>query len=620
MAWEPLAVGLVATVLAVAQILGWLALGSCFIKNQCDDIISIPSSLLIGSGLTAFVYAIFAATGHVQAGIAFGIVVVVVAVALFRQRLFQMSRSLSTAYTELGTDRRWFLALWTATLVLYWAIAITPPRDADVMRYHLAHIQQINMENAWLPVPDWHYALPFGWTLNYLAFEHFGIPQVANLINLGLWIIFSALLFQTLRQQATIPIALLTFTLAAYHPYMLKMATTAFADMYTIFAMLLITILIVRLPKLNLTLYGLLGFAAWIGIQSRYQAMAIGLSVTLFMCFLAFRGEVSRHAIVSYCTGAGCAWGLGSPFYVFKLLASKKPVWPLMVHYLYGLTTYADQVADALTSSITGSFTFTTLLSGLQGLLIEPSTFPVPILGIGLLSVSLYKQTFRVVSIAFLVVTYLLLWAWVQPMLDPRFSMYLIPLVSVGWAVVLADWERRRILNPGVIKACFAVLLLVFIWFAAIYSYDSLEYIFAGDPARYHRFTWFYDVFDWVNRETPKDARFLVILSSGQSYYLNRPYRRADPELSGVVDWSSLKEAADLELVLEAGGYTHVLYEDKDWGDAVGGSPSGFVVKEAIRKGLLVQSAVFHPQLFTLRILRHRFSTTVLVLKRTVPI
>src|SRR3989454_1820752 len=191
MAWEPLAVGLVATVLAVAQILGWLALGSCFIKNQCDDIISIPSSLLIGSGLTAFVYAIFAATGHVQAGIAFGIVVVVVAVALFRQRLFQMSRSLSTAYTELGTDRRWFLALWTATLVLYWAIAITPPRDADVMRYHLAHIQQINMENAWLPVPDWHYALPFGWTLNYLAFEHFGIPQVANLINLGLWIIFS---------------------------------------------------------------------------------------------------------------------------------------------------------------------------------------------------------------------------------------------------------------------------------------------------------------------------------------------------------------------------------------------------------------------------------------------
>src|SRR2546422_1974887 len=616
MAWEPLAVGLVATVLAVAQILGWLALGSCFIKNQCDDIISIPASLLIGSGLTAFVYAIFAATGHVQAGIAFGIVVVVVAVALFRQRLFQMSRSLSTAYTELGTDRRWFLALWTATLVLYWAIAITPPRDADVMRYHLAHIQQINMENAWLPVPDWHYALPFGWTFNYLPFEHFGIPQVANLINLGLWIIFSVLLFQILRQQATIPVALLSWTLAACHPYILKMATTAFTDMYTIFAVFSITMLVVRLPAPNTTLYGLLGFAAWIGIQSRYQAMAIGLSVTLFLCFLAFRGEVSRHAMVSYSTGAGCAWLLGSPFYVFNLLAFKNPVWPLMVPYFNGATTYADQVADALTSGVTGSFTFTTLLSGLQGLLIEPSTFPVPILAIGFLSVSVYTRTFPVVSIAFLVVTYLLLWAWVQPMRDPRFSMYLIPLVSVGWAVVLADWERRRILNPGVIKACFAVLLLVFIWFAAIYSYDSLEYIFAGDPARYHRFTWFYDVFDWVHRETPKDARFLVILSSGQSYYLNRPYRRADPELSGVVDWSSLKEAADFERILEAGGYRYVLYEDKDWSEAVGGSQMRFVVKEAIRKGLLSKLAVFHPQLFTLRILRHSISTTVLVLKR----
>src|SRR2546425_341527 len=125
MTWEPLAVGLVATGLAVAQILGWLALGSCFLKNHCDDIISIPSSLLIGSGLTAFVYAIFAATGHVQAGIVFGIVAVVVPVTVFRQRLVQMSRSLSTGYTELGTGRRGFLAPWTAALVLFWALAIT---------------------------------------------------------------------------------------------------------------------------------------------------------------------------------------------------------------------------------------------------------------------------------------------------------------------------------------------------------------------------------------------------------------------------------------------------------------------------------------------------------------
>src|SRR2546425_3917708 len=90
MTWEPLAVGLVATVLAVAQILGWLALGSCFLKNQCDDIISIPSSLLIGSALTAFFYAIFAATGHVQAGIWFGIVAVVVAGWLFLPQLVLM--------------------------------------------------------------------------------------------------------------------------------------------------------------------------------------------------------------------------------------------------------------------------------------------------------------------------------------------------------------------------------------------------------------------------------------------------------------------------------------------------------------------------------------------------
>src|SRR2546425_4100539 len=107
MTWEPLAVGLVATVLAVAQILGWLALGSCFLKNQCDDIISIPSSLLIGSALTAFFYAIFAATGHVQAGIWFGIVAVVVAGCAFKARGFLneglfFSRALEIRQKPLG--------------------------------------------------------------------------------------------------------------------------------------------------------------------------------------------------------------------------------------------------------------------------------------------------------------------------------------------------------------------------------------------------------------------------------------------------------------------------------------------------------------------------------------
>src|SRR2546428_4412138 len=118
MAWEPLAVGLVATVLAVAQILGWLALGSCFLKNQCDDIISIPSSLLIGSALTAFFYAIFAATGHVQGGIWFGIVAVVVAGLPFQPRPVFMNRSLFDGYNGLRRDRPGVFARLSPTLDL----------------------------------------------------------------------------------------------------------------------------------------------------------------------------------------------------------------------------------------------------------------------------------------------------------------------------------------------------------------------------------------------------------------------------------------------------------------------------------------------------------------------
>ena len=54
---------------------------------------------------------------------------------------------------------------------MYWLNAIVPPRDADVMRYHLAHVRQIARDGAWIAVPDFHYAIPFGWTLNFLPYE-----------------------------------------------------------------------------------------------------------------------------------------------------------------------------------------------------------------------------------------------------------------------------------------------------------------------------------------------------------------------------------------------------------------------------------------------------------------
>jgi hypothetical protein len=66
----PIGQGVIATLLAAFIVASWFAVGSAFIRSiGDDDPIVAPLSLLIGSGLTSLVLALFAAGGHVAAGV-----------------------------------------------------------------------------------------------------------------------------------------------------------------------------------------------------------------------------------------------------------------------------------------------------------------------------------------------------------------------------------------------------------------------------------------------------------------------------------------------------------------------------------------------------------------------
>ncbi len=613
---DPLAIGLVSTGLAGAQIFGWLALGSCFISAYSDEQVSIPLSLLMGAAVTAFVYAVFAAIAQVNTGIAIGLMTSTLSAVAWRQRAWRMVQYVAATYRDLWAGNAWVFALSAATLVLYWADAISPPRDADVLRYHLAHIRQMIMDHAWLPIPDYHYALPLGWSLNYLPFEKFGLPQAAHLLNLGLLIVAIGLIFEMLKQQAARNIALLLTAAMVYQPSVVKVATTAHADMYIIFVMLAITVLLVRFSNFSYRSYGLLGFAAWIGAQSRYQAIGIGVSVTVWLLLQVGRERLYRDYLLPYSVGSLAALALSSPFYIFNLVAFKNPVWPLMIPTINGVTTYADLVAATRTTAVTGPLTIDTLSAGVLGLLTEPTLFPIPIMALILLVVSLRWRIGPVPRLASLVAVFLVVWGLAQPSLYPRFSLMLVPFVIVGLAPMLALWTQAPVLRR-VIHAGFLALVTTSIGVVVFYSLDNLRYAVTGDLAKFHRFTWFYDVYNWANHFTPKSARFLVVVNSGHSYYLDRPYRRADPLLSGVIDWLSLGSAEDLDRVLQTGGYEYVIYEDTDWRSFPGGGKMVSVIKEAIEKGLLIKTAVFYPRLSTLRVLRQSDPTTVWVLVRS---
>ena len=164
-------------------------------------------------------------------------------------------------------------------------------------------------------------------------------------------------------------------------------------------------------------------------------------------------------------------------------------------------------------------------------------------------------------------------------------------------------------------KVSLALLSLGLAALAPYANRDAISYAIKPD-ASYHRFTWFYPTYDWINHKTPGDERFLVIVSSGQSYYLDRRHRRADPWLSGVVDWRKVSTGQSLDSVLSAGGYRYVVYEDTDWSPLVGGQNAMNAIGDASRSGLLKKIAVFDDTLYTSRLRKTYLTTKVDVFER----
>jgi hypothetical protein len=609
---------LTSIVLSLIQLFGWTSLGSSFIGNEIDHRIKLPVSILIGSAVTAFLYASFSAFGKVELGLAVVMAILFASTLLYRHRAFSMFKELWSIYKEIFDRHALTFWIFCATAVLYGINAIAPPRDQDVLYYHLAHIHQIDMENSWVPIADYCYGFPFGWTFNYLPFEHVGLPQVANLLNMGLWLIFSPMLFALLRRYAPTSFALLLSGIIVCHPFVLKMSTAAFSDMYAIFVALPLAMFIADFPGLKRTQFGLFGFVAWIGTQSRYQSIAIGLAVTALPMFMALRKKITGREIMIYCGGTLGALILASPFYLFNFIAFANPVWPLDLPFHAKSESYANKVATVYTASMTGARDMNTMITGITSFVMSPETFPISISAISLIVVSLFWRHPFLIKIGIPVTGFLLLWVWAQPMLpQPRYVMYLSPLILVGWAMTLGIWIKSCPKIKVYLLTFFSMVVSAFLCFGLYYSADAFRYSITGDYNRYHEHTSFYDVFETINRTTPPDAKFLIILTGGQTYYLDRSHRRADPEQSGVIDWLNLQSPERLDEILEDEGFDYILYEDTHWESFIGGTNLVTLLRGSITRNFLSKEAEFHTQVNESRIRRLSHPTRVFLLKRT---
>jgi len=500
-------------------------------------------------------------------------------------------------------------------VALLWIYAIAPPRDGDVMRYHLAHIRQIIADGRWEGIADYHYAFPFGSTLNYLPFERLHLPQAAALVNVGLWLVVVAGLLRVARLTRVPRAAQLATVLFFVHPFVMRTFASAMADAYAILVVFAIAIFLFRSDDTP-TDAMLVGFVCWIGAQSRYQLVAWGIAGTAIAVFHYARRRSGKD-LKRFALGVAAALALSAPFYIANWKDFGNPFWPLLVPSLNGTAAYVNRVAASYTAAMTGSHDPSYILRQLWDLISSVEIAPLALMLLLIIPLSIGESDQRFRRVSALGLFFLLLWILMEPKLFPRHVLLLLPLGAILFVPALDGVLLRERIGRGVEQLIGAAVILLIVA-SAVLSQDYARYAITGDKASFHRFTWYYDVYDWVNRSTPSNARVLVVTYSGHSYYLDRPYRRADPWLSGVVDWSRITSADDMVTMLGKEGYSYVIYDDREWGSFPGGTEMESAMKSAVQGGTLVPVHETRERLYTSRVKREFMDTNVYVF-RVVP-
>ena len=640
----PLVVAFAATALAALRVVGLAATGMLFVRRPRPAFVQLPLAILAGAGVLGFAYALLLRGGMLQAAlITDGIVLVFSLAVRGRDAVAVISAILHDIRLALGRS----VVAWLSALVIalvYWLQAAVPPRDTDSLRYHLAHIRQIDFEGMWSAIPIAHYALPFGWQMTYLPFEHLGLPEAAQLLNASIALVMAgALVAWTRRAGAT---ALLFLGALALQPLVLTSATNASADAFTILTALASVLLLAALGEHSPSardsgpdVHDLraLGFVSWIGMNSRYQAAAIGVAALAVLLTWTLRTRLTRppsSQLFALAQGAGLALLLASPWYAMNWMQFGNPVWPL--HPPAHPATFANAVARAFADSWSGPLTPDFLLRSLWALVTDPLAFPLPLLVFGAIAVacaSARRKSSTLWWTAVFAIAYVATWMIAQPMLFPRFILYVVPVAAIVWLSIAARADtptsadaaatgaassgRRRTahIRRAIARTALGGTLTVFLLYDAASAAGPAAYLATGAARGLHRFTWYYPVYEWIDANAEPDSRFLVIVASAETYYLDRYYRRADPATSAVVDWNAMQSAQVFAARLARDGYDYVVYEPAAWGDSPGGKNMMAVIEQARSSGFLVPVTTFELDQSRSRFRRRPTPTTVEVLR-----
>lgn len=597
---------LLAIIFSAARLFGLIALGRALLRRRRAPWLTVPLAILAAGAALGAVYAVMLWIGWRDAALVIdGAAMLLAAAFRGRQTALEVKRLFAPLVELLGTDRRVLVGA-IAIAAIYLFAAVMPPRDTDALRYHLAHIAQIDAESRWNSIPVAHYAFPFAWQFGFLPFVHFGLPEGAQVLDLGLWAVMIAAVVGQRGARNIGPAGLLLLGMVCMSPLAIGTATTPTADMFAVLAALVVALLLAgRTPDAGAVGFGdatALGFAAWVGVGTRYQAFAIGLAASIVAVLWLSRSN-RWVTLLGLVEGAVLALLLASPFFLANAVRFGNPVWPLRSPTTGG-ADYVSRVGAFYANSWHGTVSVPELARSVTRLLTDRSALPVPILLVLVIAAAFAArgsgEQRPARRVALFCLLFLVIWTVAQPMLYPRFAVYLVgPVLLLGLRDVAAiDGGRLRV----AVRAALSLALLTLGGYAlAGVAYD-VRLLSRGGRGAVSASTWYFEAYEWLGNNTPRDARALVIVRSGETWYLDRRYRRADPGSSAEVDWPGIRDGAALGARLGAGRLDYVLFEPIDWRRAPGGAAMTHAIDDAVTRGILVEQ-----RRFELRLTRSRF-------------
>src|SRR5215472_6633158 len=145
----PIAVGLIASVLAGVRVIAWVGVGAWAVHRE-DVPTSVPLSIIVGSAITACVYAVFALLGRLDLAVGVDGAIAIAGLVCNRRIVVRRLRVFCATVTDWGGRRMasplpgdrqipvvrstvWPRMIAIVWLALPWLTATAPPRDADVL-------------------------------------------------------------------------------------------------------------------------------------------------------------------------------------------------------------------------------------------------------------------------------------------------------------------------------------------------------------------------------------------------------------------------------------------------------------------------------------------------------